>query len=680
MTPHFSRPTRVWISNALACTVLACIAAPTCMTAGTSAVEIDPTVAKAEADRIEVIRQATHASTHVFGPDGGGGGSGVVISPDGFALTNFHVAQPSGSHMKCSMPDGEMYDAVVVGVDPTGDVALIKLLGRDDFPTATLGDSDALRIGDSCFTVGNPFLLATDFQPSVAYGIVSGVHRYQYPAGTLLEYADCIQTDAAINPGNSGGPLFNDKGEVVGINGRGSFEKRGRVNVGVGYAISSNQIKHFLGYLHSGRIVDHATLGATVATDEDGRVLVSNILDSSDAARRGLQYNDEIISLGGRPIETTNAFKNALGIYPKGWRVPLSFRREGQQYDVQVRLAGVHRQAELIAKVQRERPQSRPQLPRPKPGDGEDKEEHDKPEKQEEDGPDKQEGPDQEKPTGPHAEAKSKLPEHVAKFFKKRRGYSNYYFNELNRKRIWDAFSKQSNFTAETGEWVLTGVDAEGDKFEFILRDEEAFVTLADGPYRLDLNQDMDSQIREYVLPDGRTMLGLPPQQAQLLALSMWRRMLLKQPKQFGDVYYLGTARVPPNSDSADVLVGTYDVLENHFYFSPNSGSLLELDVFPDAQADPIELYFQNFETVAGRTAARRIMLRYNDVEVGQYNVAEMNFGPARDDTKPEKDSEEKDNEDDGKPADGNEDNGNEDNGNEDKDEPADGDDSEESL
>ena len=91
------------------------------------------------------------------------------------------------------------------------------------------------------------------------------MHRYQYPAGTLLEYTDCIQTDAAINPGNSGGPLFDAEGRLIGINGRGSFEKRGRVNVGVGYAISINQIKNFLGRLKSGRIVDHATLGARVA-------------------------------------------------------------------------------------------------------------------------------------------------------------------------------------------------------------------------------------------------------------------------------------------------------------------------------------------------------------------------------------------------------------------------------
>jgi serine protease Do len=297
--------------------------------------ELPDAVRQMEQERIAAIEKAKVSAVSVFARGGRGGGSGVVISPDGYALTNFHVVKPAGNYMQCSMADGKLYDAVIVGIDPTGDVGLIKLLGREDFPTAEMADSDEVRAGDWCFAVGNPFLLATDFQPTVTWGIVSGVHRYQYPAGTLLEYADCIQTDAAINPGNSGGPLYNARGQLIGVNGRGSFEKRGRVNVGVGYAISINQIKNFMGYLRSGRIVDHATLGATVATDEeDSRVVVTNILDSADVYRRGLRYGDEVVSFGGRPISTVNGFKDALGIFPRGWRIPLSFRSEGDRYDV----------------------------------------------------------------------------------------------------------------------------------------------------------------------------------------------------------------------------------------------------------------------------------------------------------------------------------------------------------
>src|SRR4029453_9011919 len=271
------------------------------------AADVPQLVLDAQKQRIAAIAKATRSAVAVFANNGNGGGSGVVITPDGYGLTNFHVVQPAGSYMKCSMADGNLYEAIIVGIDPVGDVALIKLLGRTDFPGATLADSDAMQVGDWCFAVGNPFLLATDFQPTVTYGIVSGVHRYQPPSGTLLEYADCIQTDAAINPGNSGGPLFDAAGDLIGINGRGSFEKRGRVSVGGGYAISINQIKNFLGCLKSGRIVDHATLGATVAMSERGVVRVSNILESSDAFRRGLRYDDEIISFAGRPIDSPNA-------------------------------------------------------------------------------------------------------------------------------------------------------------------------------------------------------------------------------------------------------------------------------------------------------------------------------------------------------------------------------------
>src|SRR5262245_22055147 len=231
--------------------------------------EVPQTVLAAEQARIAAIHQAVRTAVAVFANEGSGGGSGVVISPDGYALTNFHVVQPAGTYMKCGMADGKLYDAVLVGIDPTGDVSVIKLLGRDDFPTAVMANSDDVKVGDWFFAVGNPVLLATNFHPTLTYGIVSGTHRYQPPAGTLLEYTDCIQTDAAINPGNSGGPLFNAAGDLVGINGRGSFEKRGRVNSGAGYSISINQIKHFMDALRGGLIVDHATLGATVATRDD---------------------------------------------------------------------------------------------------------------------------------------------------------------------------------------------------------------------------------------------------------------------------------------------------------------------------------------------------------------------------------------------------------------------------
>jgi hypothetical protein len=442
-----------------------------------------------------------------------------------------------------------------------------------------------------------------------------------------LEYADCIQTDAAINPGNSGGPLFNEAGELIGINGRGSFEKRGRVNVGVGYAISINQIKKFLGYLRSGRIVDHATLGATVATDESGKVLVSNILESSDAYRRGLRYNDEVISLGGRSINTANAFKNVLGIYPKGWRIPLSFRRDTKQYDVLVRLTGVHAREELIAKISGMAPGEVPI-----PG--------------EEGDPDKPKipGPPIPKPQrNVQKEESVKIPPEVQERLVKRRGYANYFYNQLNRDRVWNSFVKHGDFSHLRGEWVIRGVDQDGDEFAFVLREREAFATLADGPHRLDLNKGIESQMRNFVLPDGQVAFGVPPAEGALLTLSMWRRLLIEQPQQFGEVYYLGTAPLvaaglPAESKLTDVLVATYDIVENKFYFNPETGYLDAIEAFPDSESDPFEMSLLSYEDVpAAATSSEKpdgladlkqlphlMVMRSGENVLGKYQVEEI--------------------------------------------------------
>ncbi len=141
------------------------------------AAEVDEAVRKSEQERIAGVNKAVPSVLAIFAQGGQGGGSGVVISADGFALSNFHVTNPCGNFMKCGMADGKLYDAVIVGIDPVGDVALIKLFGRDDFPAAEMADSDQVQVGDWCFAMGNPFLLATDFTPSVSYGVVSGVHR-----------------------------------------------------------------------------------------------------------------------------------------------------------------------------------------------------------------------------------------------------------------------------------------------------------------------------------------------------------------------------------------------------------------------------------------------------------------------------------------------------------------------
>ncbi len=468
-------------------------------------------VLEAEAQRIAAMSKAKDCVLAVFVPSGQGGGSGVVISPDGYALTNCHVVLPCGKHMQCGMADGKVYDAVLVGLDPTGDVALIKLFGRNDFPAAELADSDRLRVGDWVFAMGNPFLLATDFQPTVSYGIISGVHRYQFPSGTLLEYADCIQTDASVNPGNSGGPLFDAQGRLVGINGRCSFEKRGRVNVGVAYAISINQIKNFLGVLQSGRVVDHATLGALVDWDA-GRVVVAEILESSDAYRRGLRNDDEIISFGGRAISSPNEFKNVLGIFPKGWRAPLGYRRDGKRHDVLVRLAGVHGEEELLQKAGGH-PPAQP-MPLPKPDD--------KPKKP---APGKGAKPPAEPPAKPAAKPKGKppagrpgrpelpLPEIVAKHFQEKHGFANYYFNALNQRRVWDAWNVATKLAGADGAWTLSGPLETGGQFRFQLTGGGASLKLPS----TEINWTAGDELGTSLLPAHSG--GLLP------ALYLWRRL-----------------------------------------------------------------------------------------------------------------------------------------------------------
>lgn len=555
-------------------------------------------VRQAEDRRIETIARAIAPTIAVFAPDGvGGGGSGVIISADGYALTNFHVTAPCGEYVQCGLSDGQLYDAILVGIDPTGDVALIKLLGRNDFPHAPLGDSDRVQQGDPCFAVGNPFLLATDLQPTVTCGIISGVHRYQAPSGTLLEYADCLQTDAAINPGNSGGPLFNMAGEVIGINGRCSFEKRGRVSVGVGYAISVNQIKRFLGYLKSGRVVDHATLGATVATDEQGHVTVTNILSSSDAFRRGLRYGDQIVRFGDRAIETANQFKNVLGTYPRGWRIPLSFVRNGDRHDILVRLAGVHGEEELLEKVRRNA--AEPEIPEPRDSD-------------------EKKGAERPEPAAEPSAKRPELPPSVAAQYSAKRGYANFHFNQLELRRVWDSFRQHVPLSRGDRPWRAAGVwqgqwQTEGARrgqgpAEIIWLPGGLRAELPSGRFRLDPQQPLDQQL----MPADTGGL--------LLALHVWQRLATHEPATFGQLYYLGTSPwldgpapggAAGESALADVLVGTYDTLETYFYFQHER--LVGLEMYPASEVDPCELHFSDYRATPIGAMPYRIEIRHAD-------------------------------------------------------------------
>ena len=513
--------------------------------------------------RSNTIRIASQTAVAIFAGEAGGG-SGVLISPDGYALTNFHVVQPAGLAMKCGLSDGRVYDAILVGLDPTGDVSLIKLVGRTDFPFAELADSDLVEVGDFCFTAGNPFLLATDFQPSISAGIVSGTHRYQFPAGTILEYADCLQVDAAINPGNSGGALFDANGRVIGVNGRASFEKRGRVNVGVGYAISANQLRNFLGFLKSGQLIDHATLGATVATSADGRVVVSNILETCDAYRRGLRYDDEIVSLADRSVRTVNAFKNILGTLPAGWRVPLVYRRSGRRVEIVVRLVGVHATGELAAIVSGG---DRPAENRSEPNR------------------EKSEEPQKSPPihgTPPAA----MLPESLRGLYEERSGFANHYYNAVERTRVADQIATRGMFKDHDGPWIFTGRLANNERFRIELSNTSGIIDLPTGTTKVDATGDLDAN------------LSPPGSGGMLAALLLWRRLLREGPVTLGRTTYWGTIPLsqaalgrPAQPLLADVLEASVAAVECRFTVD-QQGGVMGVELWPSSDADPCEVRF----------------------------------------------------------------------------------------
>jgi S1-C subfamily serine protease len=304
---------------------------------------LDAALAAVRADegrRIEVLERAAKAVVCMFSDtQRSGGGSGVVIDPEGYGLTNFHVVQPFVKSRRGfgGLADGKLYPLKLLGVDPGGDIALFKLEGKQRFDYAPLGDSDALRVGQWVAAVGNPFMLSEDYSPTVTLGVISGLHRYQEGRGNLLEYADCIQFSSSINPGNSGGPLFDLAGRVVGINGRASFEERGRVNVGLGYAVSVNQIKRFLPGLRAGRLLEHGTLGATVRR-VGHELIVGTVQAFSAAERAGVQLGDEVVAVAGRRVRTPNDYNNILAILPADWPVTLELRRDGQPLELVARL------------------------------------------------------------------------------------------------------------------------------------------------------------------------------------------------------------------------------------------------------------------------------------------------------------------------------------------------------
>ena len=265
-------------------------------------------------------------------------GSGVIISPDGYILTNNHVVDKA-TEIKVLLSDKRQLSGKVIGTDPKTDIAVIKI-DASGLPTIALGDSSKLEVGDYAFAIGNPFGVGE----TATMGIISATGRNGL---SIEDYEDFIQTDAAINPGNSGGALLNSRGELIGINT--AILSGGGGNQGVGFAIPINMAKYVMDeILKHGKVV-RGYIGVGIqevtpdlakafhATPEKG-ALVGNVDPNSPGAKAGLQRGDVILELNGQPVEGPNDLRLKVGTMAPGTTVRLKVNRNGESRDVSLTL------------------------------------------------------------------------------------------------------------------------------------------------------------------------------------------------------------------------------------------------------------------------------------------------------------------------------------------------------
>ncbi len=249
---------------------------------------------------IRVLRSGRDARR---GPDAGGSGSGFIITPDGYILTNSHVVHGAGS-MEVTLADGRVFDASLVGDDPETDLAVVRI-NASRLVHAHFGDSKSIRVGQIAIAIGSPF----GFQQTVTAGVVSALGRsMRSQSGRLID--NVIQTDAALNPGNSGGPLVNSRGEIIGVNTAIILPAQG-----ICFAIASNTAEFVTAWLIKEGLIRRSWIGVAgqnvpihrrvvvfhrLAVDHG--VLVSGIEPGSPASRGGLREGDVIVSFGGEPV------------------------------------------------------------------------------------------------------------------------------------------------------------------------------------------------------------------------------------------------------------------------------------------------------------------------------------------------------------------------------------------
>lgn len=265
-------------------------------------------------------------------------GSGVILTQDGYIVTNNHVVSGTSRKLTVFLSDGTSKSAQIVGTDPATDLAVIKIEGTN-LPTAVFGDSDALRPGQLAIAIGNP--LGIEFNRSVTAGVISGLDRVLSVGDS---YMRLIQTDAVINPGNSGGPLINGNGEVIGLN---SVKLNVTAVEGMGFAIPSNQVKRIVEELIETGKVRRAYLGISFLDKSevsmylpnvkiDQGVYVHEVVSGGPAAKAGIREGDVIIEFDGRKINDAGSLIAYLAEKSPGATVVVKFQREGQTREVEV--------------------------------------------------------------------------------------------------------------------------------------------------------------------------------------------------------------------------------------------------------------------------------------------------------------------------------------------------------
>jgi serine protease Do len=278
-----------------------------------------------------------------------GVGSGFVISPDGYIVTNDHVAG-NATVITVSFPDGTELEARLVGTDPDSDLALLKVEPQETLPYLAFAAGEQVYVGEWAIALGNPFGLFEAAEPTVTVGVVSAVGRDFAPDRTGRVFRDMIQTDAAINRGNSGGPLVNALGEVIGVN-TFIYSPSGGT-VGLGFAVPAWRARRIVEELQTaGRVSRPAPPGLTVRPlnarvaqmleiDVDQGLLVTSVDPGSPAERAGLQPYDVILSIGGQRVTDAGSAGALLRSFLPGETVAVSLIRDGERMTAQMTLAG----------------------------------------------------------------------------------------------------------------------------------------------------------------------------------------------------------------------------------------------------------------------------------------------------------------------------------------------------